>query len=908
MSDPQPGDMKVESGRRSIWSNLSLVWIVPIAALVITLLIAWRSWSERGARIEIRFENAAGVVADETALRFRDVVIGRVEDVSFADDLESVVVTAAMDQNVADALPADARFWVVRPEVSASGISGLSTVLSGVYIQAAFEPSPGSGATSFEGLDTAPLVLPGMEGTKIVLRAEDGNQLSAGAPIFHQGIEVGRIETPRLLDNGNGVIVDAFIEAPHDQRITTATRFWDTSGFRVNFGPGGLNLSVGSVAALLRGGIAYDTVFSGGNPVEENYVFDLFDGEDSARDSVFNQSLDNAVELTVEFDESVQGLEAGSPVTYRGLRVGNVTSIGAFIEETGDRQEVRLRAVISIDPRALGLDPETPAAETIAFLSRAVQDGLRARLASQSLFNRTLTVQLVEIPDAEEASLGIFEQEAPLLPSVESDIPDVAATAEGLLNRVDNLPVEELLDQAITTMAAIESLAADEGLRDAPQAFTGLLEDARGVIGSEEVQALPAEIGATIAALRGVAEELQEAGTVTQLTDTLASAETAAGELGSVGETVREAIADVPGLVDDLRALSQKANALQLEATVTAATEFLGDAEALVANADAIVGAEQMQALPEDVAATVASLRAVTERLQEAGAVDKLVSVLESADSAAAGLGEAGTAASAAVEDVPGLVEDLRSLAGKANALQLEAAVAAATEFLGNADSLVASEAAQGLPAELSATVTQLRGVAEDLREADAVGRLVEALESASEAADSVTGVAADLDEATAGVPQLIEDLDALVAKANGLPVEQLVNSASAFLEGADRLIDTPQARALPESLSATLDEARAALSELRAGGVVENTNATLASAREAASAIEQAAQSLPALSTRIQGLVDEAGTVLDSYGDNSSFNRETVSALREVREAAEALTKLAREIERNPNSLLFGR
>ncbi|MBU2241417.1 MAG: paraquat-inducible protein B, partial [Alphaproteobacteria bacterium] len=120
--------------------------------------------------------------------------------------------------------------------------------------------------------------------------------------------------------------------------------------------------------------------------------------------------------------------------------------------------------------------------------------------------------------------------------------------------------------------------------------------------------------------------------------------------------------------------------------------------------------------------------------------------------------------------------------------------------------------------------------------------------------------------------------------------------------------IDTPDARALPASLTAALDEARSALAELRAGGVVENTNATLSSARDAASAIEQAAQSLPELSARIESLVAEAEKTLAGYGSQSSFNRETLSSLRDVRAAAQALSKLARAIERNPNSLLFGR
>ena len=58
MTDPRPATPEVSGPRRSIWRNLSLVWLVPLAALLVTLGIAWQTWAERGTRIEITFENA----------------------------------------------------------------------------------------------------------------------------------------------------------------------------------------------------------------------------------------------------------------------------------------------------------------------------------------------------------------------------------------------------------------------------------------------------------------------------------------------------------------------------------------------------------------------------------------------------------------------------------------------------------------------------------------------------------------------------------------------------------------------------------------------------------------------------------------------------------------------------------
>ncbi|MDU8913327.1 intermembrane transport protein PqiB [Aestuariicoccus sp. MJ-SS9] len=811
MTDQNPPRPEILPPRRSPLRNLSLIWLVPLVALVISLGIAWQAWSDRGVLIEITFDNAAGVTPEETTVRYRDVRVGVVEAVEFTEDLGQVVVAARIDQTVAANLPQDARFWVVRPEVTASGISGLSTVLSGVFIEAAFEPQAGAAATVFDGLAKTPLVRPGTSGTRITLQAPDGSSLSSGAPIYFRGIEVGRIETPRLLESGSGVVADAFIEAPHDQRLTTATRFWDTSGFSFSFGAGGLDVSVDSLAALVRGGVAFDTVFSGGNAIEPGNVFNLFPSENAARDSVFNALDADAVQLTVQFNESVSGLEAGSPVLFRGVQVGVVNAIGAVIEERANGPEVRLRVTIAIDPQALGLPEDAGEAETIAFLGEEVQQGLRAVLSTRNIFSTALIIELANVPDAAPAELSVFGGEFPVLPSAPSDLPDVTATAEGLLQRINALPVEELMQQAISLMASIEAVAAADGTRQAPDALLALLEDARGVIGADEVQALPRDIGAAMADIRTLLEDLRTAQAATQLVEALDAAESAA-------TAVTTATADVPALIDDLRALSAKTEALALE-------DLVSQAAAILATADTLLADPATQGLPASVTAALDEARAAITTLTADG----------------------------------------------------------------------------GLVPNANAAVGDLRGVIDDLRTAQSVQKLTDALTAAETAAG-------DVSLAIEGVPQLVEDLRALTATANELELQSLADRATDLLDAADRLIDTDAARDLPRSLSAALDEARGALAELRQGGTVENTNATLASARAAAEAVATAADALPELSRRLEGLVLQAQGTLSDYGERSAFNRDTLDTLRELRKAAEAIAKLARTIERDPNSLLLGK
>ena len=76
MTDRGPAELDISPARPSPWRNLSFVWLVPILALVVSLGVAWRSFSERGVLIEISFLNASGVTAGETTIRYRDVVIG----------------------------------------------------------------------------------------------------------------------------------------------------------------------------------------------------------------------------------------------------------------------------------------------------------------------------------------------------------------------------------------------------------------------------------------------------------------------------------------------------------------------------------------------------------------------------------------------------------------------------------------------------------------------------------------------------------------------------------------------------------------------------------------------------------------------------------------------------------------
>ncbi|MCK4728959.1 MAG: MCE family protein, partial [Desulfobacterales bacterium] len=114
--------------------QFSIVWVVPLVAALIGAWLAYRAISERGPTINITFKSAAGLEAGKTKIKYKDVEVGSVEAIGFTEDLSHVIVTAKLVKESERYLTEYTQFWVVRPQVTAGGVSGLGTLFSGAYI------------------------------------------------------------------------------------------------------------------------------------------------------------------------------------------------------------------------------------------------------------------------------------------------------------------------------------------------------------------------------------------------------------------------------------------------------------------------------------------------------------------------------------------------------------------------------------------------------------------------------------------------------------------------------------------------------------------------------------------------------------------------------------------------------
>ncbi|MEO1473677.1 MAG: MlaD family protein, partial [Pseudomonadota bacterium] len=706
-------------------------------------------------------------------------------------------------------------------------------------------------------LEHAPLSQPNEDGRRLVLRSTSGRGLSAGTPILYRGIEVGRIGEPRLDDDRVSVIAEAFVAAPHDRLLTERSRFWDTSGISFSLGPSGASVDFASVTSLLRGGISFDTIVSGGDIPAEDFTFTIYDSQQDAEASLFQATTGRRIRVAVLFEDNLPGLAVGAPVTFGGLDVGEVASLSGQVDRArfGD-DGVRILATLSLKFDELAMSAGMISdADVFDFLDVQVANGLRARLTSASLLTGALKVDLVDVPDSLSLQLDRSDPDLPRIPSVPADVPDPASTAEGLLSRINNLPVEAVLASAIDFLDGAAALVSGPDLNAVPGDVRDLVGDLRGVVGSEAFQDLPEQLTLITEDLRGVLADLQAEDGVAKLVAAVEQAGLAAQAVGAAAE-------ELPDLVNQIEEVAAKAAQLDLES-------LLAEANGLVTDARDLVGSEAAQALPATLAealdgvnAAAVEATALLSDLTEADAAARLTAAIETAAQAAEQIG-------VAADGLPDLIAEIEAVAAKANALPLEELLTQATSVTSAAQSILDTESAQALPNSLRIALDQVSGAASqaetllaDLTEAEAVTRLTAAIELAARAAAQV-GTAAE------GVPALIAEIQAVAAKANTLPLEEFVAQATSVATSAQTILATEAAQALPENLQRALTqvadaagEAGALLTELTEAEAAERLTAAIETAADAASQIGTAAEGLPGLIAEIEAVATKANAL----------------------------------------------
>lgn len=517
----------------------NIVWVVPILALLIGGWLLYRNISSKGPEVRLRFETADGIVAGKTELRCRSVTVGKVTRVELTEDLGSVFVYCTLDSAYGDLLRKGSRFWVVRPRVSAADISGLGTLLTGVYIE--MEPGTGpKGSTKWKGRETPPATSRSVPGLRLTLVSEEAGSLSVGAPVYYRGYEVGRVESRKLDIDGRRITYETFIRDEYRSLVRENTKFWNTSGIDISAGVDGFKVRTPSFQAMVSGGVSF-AIQEGVEPGElaqDGASFELHEDIDAAASSTFEPTL----QLLLLFDQSVRGLSSTAPVEYRGIIIGRVENISFDYVPDPDNQKVPV--LVEVDPRLLrAIGTVTSQEEEILLLRDAVRKGLRATLKTGSLLTGAMYVDFDYYPADAPAELG-YKGDFPVVPTIPSGFAQLEVKLASVLDKIDRLPLDGAVSEI--TAAAKETATTVAEARKALEEIEKVAAAAKVTLEDEDFKNLPADLRRTLKELEKSLASVGPDGNVQ-------------GDLLRTLDELRGALRSIDGLADSIK---EKPNSL----------------------------------------------------------------------------------------------------------------------------------------------------------------------------------------------------------------------------------------------------------------------------------------------------------------------------------------------------------
>jgi len=469
--------------------RFSLVWLLPLIALGVGGWLVWKTLAEEGPTITIAFKTASGLEAGKTKVKFKDVEVGQVTAIDLAPDLENVIVTAQLTHGADRYLTDKTRFWVARPRITASRVSGLETLLSGAYV--AMDPvTEGESARHFTGLPEPPVITTDEPGTHFKLRSTTLGSLNLGSPVYYKHIQVGQVVHYDLDKDGEGVTIEVFIARPHDRLVFSNTRFWNASGIDVKLGADGVQVDTESLLSLLVGGVAFDTLDTletKGAPAKPGQFFPLYPSREQAYERIY---LDHQRYLLV-FNGSVRGLSIGAPVLLRGIQIGRVLDVQLRFDP--DRLDFEIPVLVEIEPERIGVSEEQRERLLKKYpdlVRRLVEAGLRGQLKTGSLLTGQLYVELDFFKDAPPAQLTMREGYR-VLPTVPAPLEAATNRISGILAKVDEFPFEQIGDDLTSTLASIRAVVDSSELKSSLAALEATLKEVKSMAGQLDQSLIP---------------------------------------------------------------------------------------------------------------------------------------------------------------------------------------------------------------------------------------------------------------------------------------------------------------------------------------------------------------------------------------------------------------------------------
>jgi len=290
------------------------------------------------------------------------------------------------------------------------------------------------------------------------------------------------------------------------------------------------------------------------------------------------------------FRESVQGLEIGAAVRFRGVAIGRVSEIGLVSAEYREPRSDPVRAPFrlvyvrfAVDARRTG---ETDSVDD------AVRQGLRVRLAAQGITG----VNYLELDFVDPARFPVpqvpWEPRFTVIPAIPSTVAQVQSAAESILAQLQDADIPKLMADVVALIGDLRAQVKDGDFAIALREASALLTKLRTIATETDLPGLVADARRAAADVPGVLAEFRAAAT------------DARGLLG--GRDTKLAVANAAAAAAELRAATAKlpASLAAIESGVRAARSTTTDVQA------------ELGPILRDLRAAVGNLRDLTEQLR----------------------------------------------------------------------------------------------------------------------------------------------------------------------------------------------------------------------------------------------------------------------------------------------------
>ena len=429
--------------------KISLVWIIPILAFIITAILIWNNTLNVGPSIKIIMSDAEGMEAGKTLVKFRSVVVGTVTEINLSKDLSKTVLTVRMKPDTDKLLNDKSAFWVVKPRIENTSVTGLETILSGAYIQM-IRGDCGSFKDEFVCLDTPPVNTETGDGKYIYLESVDNKKVQVGDPVIYKGFKVGSITYVSLDAKRNLIRYSAYIEEEYKNLIGSHSVFWTYNGLDFSLSPTGIEVNFDNLNNILQGGVIFDNIAdfeTYDKDAENSQTYHLYRDQKQAKLSILSRKPN----FVVMIDENLRNIRVGSKVTFRGIEVGEVIAVPWYENDLDIyTNNSKIPALIAINVKSLNTD----------FVNNFYNNALRNKQLCASISSSSL------IATDNEIALVLDKKNCGFDYAVYRDVPvifahsteTISVQVKSILDKINAIDFDKLSSEMTKAIISLDGL------------------------------------------------------------------------------------------------------------------------------------------------------------------------------------------------------------------------------------------------------------------------------------------------------------------------------------------------------------------------------------------------------------------------------------------------------------------